>query len=63
MLNVSAASNSLNLVLRDEGLMRFVKYVSARAPGSRWDVSAVYRPVPDSDDEEEAAVREATPPQ
>jgi hypothetical protein len=25
VLNVSAASNSLNLVLRDEGLMKFVK--------------------------------------
>jgi hypothetical protein len=35
VLNVSAANNSLNLVLRDEGLMKFVKYVSAAAPGSR----------------------------
>ena len=35
MLNVNAAANTLNLVLRDEGLMRFVKYVSFAAPGSR----------------------------
>jgi prolyl 3-hydroxylase /prolyl 3,4-dihydroxylase len=50
VLNVSAASNSLNLVLRDEGLMRFVKYVSAAAPGSRWDVAAVF--LPDNEDED-----------
>lgn len=36
MLNVSAAFNSLNLVLRDEGLMKFVKYLSAQAASSRW---------------------------
>ena len=53
MLNVSPASNTLNLVLRDEGLMKFVKYLSAAAPGSRWDVAAVYQPEPDSDSEEE----------
>lgn len=35
MLNVSAAASSLNLVLRDEGLMKFVKYLSAQAAGSR----------------------------
>lgn len=52
MLNVSAAHNSLNLVLRDEGLMRFVKYVSASAPSSRWDVAMEYRPVDDSDDDD-----------
>ena len=32
---MGAASNSLNLVLRDEGLMKFVKYLSAQAAGSR----------------------------
>lgn len=29
--------NKLMLVLRDPGVMRFVKYLSAAAPGSRWD--------------------------
>lgn len=52
VLNVSAAPNSLNLVLRDEGLMRFVKYVSYAAPSSRWDVAMEYLPEPDSDGEE-----------
>jgi hypothetical protein len=36
VINVSAASNSLNLLMRDEGLMKFVKYVSFLAPSSRW---------------------------
>ena len=52
MLNVSPAANTLNLVLRDEGLMRFVKYLSASAPSSRFDVTMVYKPEPDSDSEE-----------
>ncbi|BGP26953.1 putative component of NuA3 histone acetyltransferase complex [Rhodotorula toruloides] len=30
--------NRLHLVLRDPGVLAFVKYVSARAPSSRWDV-------------------------
>lgn len=42
MLNVGAAHNCLSLVLRDEGLMRFVKYVSGAAPGSRLDVAMEY---------------------
>ena len=53
VLNVSAAHNSLNLVLRDEGLMRFVKYVSASAPSSRWDVAMEFRPENDSDDDQQ----------
>jgi hypothetical protein len=55
VLNVSPAANTLSLVLRDEGLMRFVKYVSCQAPSSRCDISAIYQPEPDSDDEEAAA--------
>jgi hypothetical protein len=35
VINVPAASNTLNLLMRDAGLMRFVKYISAAAPGSR----------------------------
>jgi len=50
---VPAAANSLNLLLRDAGLMRFVKYVSAAAPGSRWDVAMEYLPEDDGEDEEE----------
>ncbi|CAD7703036.1 unnamed protein product [Ostreobium quekettii] len=43
VLNISAVSNTLSLVLRDTGLMRFVKYVSASAPSGRWDISAEYQ--------------------
>ncbi|CAG9467369.1 unnamed protein product [Pedinophyceae sp. YPF-701] len=42
LLSVSAARNSLNLVLRGGGVMRFVKFVSTAAPGSRWDVAMEY---------------------
>ncbi|KAJ3039827.1 hypothetical protein HDV00_011735 [Rhizophlyctis rosea] len=42
LLTVSAGWNVLNLVLRDEGLLNFIKYVSAGAPGSRWDVAFEY---------------------
>ncbi|KAJ1569538.1 hypothetical protein HK096_002789, partial [Nowakowskiella sp. JEL0078] len=42
LIMASADWNSLILVLRDEDVLRFVKYVSARAPGSRFDVSYEY---------------------
>eukprot|EP00892_Ulva_mutabilis_P005320 jgi/Ulvmu1/315/UM001_0319.1 len=42
MISCSAAFNTLNLILRDTSLMQFVKYVSAGAPGSRWDIAAAY---------------------
>ena len=38
LLTVQPGFNRLLLVLRDERVMRFVKYVSAAAEGSRWDV-------------------------
>ncbi|KAI8883330.1 hypothetical protein K501DRAFT_285442 [Backusella circina FSU 941] len=52
LLTMSAGANELSLVLRDEGVMRFVKYVSARAPGARWDLSFEY----DLPEEEEESV-------
>jgi prolyl 3-hydroxylase /prolyl 3,4-dihydroxylase len=42
LLTVHAGFNKLLIVLRDEGVLRFVKYVSASASGSRWDVCAEY---------------------
>ena len=44
VVNVAPSPNALSLVLRDEGLLRFVKCVSMAAPGSRWDVGCVYVP-------------------
>ncbi|KAK0491445.1 Oxoglutarate and iron-dependent oxygenase degradation C-term-domain-containing protein [Armillaria novae-zelandiae] len=42
LLTVQPGFNRLLLVLRDERVMRFVKYVSAAASGSRWDVCGEY---------------------
>ncbi|KAF8607665.1 hypothetical protein BDV93DRAFT_536573 [Ceratobasidium sp. AG-I] len=39
LLTVQPGFNRLLIALRDEGVMKFVKYVSAAAPGSRWDIS------------------------
>ncbi|CCE62280.1 hypothetical protein TPHA_0C01240 [Tetrapisispora phaffii CBS 4417] len=38
LINKPASWNSLNLVLRDESVMEFVKYISWGAESSRWDV-------------------------
>ncbi|KAG6379011.1 nuclear protein [Boletus reticuloceps] len=46
--------NCLLLVLRDEGVLRFVKYVSAAAPGSRWDICSDFEVgMVEGDDEDE----------
>ena len=42
LLTTQPGFNKLLLVLRDERVMRFVKYVSAAAPGSRWDICGEY---------------------
>ncbi|KAH8675660.1 Oxoglutarate and iron-dependent oxygenase degradation C-term-domain-containing protein [Xylariales sp. PMI_506] len=52
----AAAWNKLTIVLRDSGALKFVKYVSQRAPGDRWDVSATFEieeQDEDGDEEEE----------
>lgn len=48
--------NRLHLVLRDPGVLAFVKYVSARAPASRWDVAGEWevQGVEEEDDDNEA---------
>jgi hypothetical protein len=60
LLSVTAALNTLSLVLRDEGTMRFIKYVSAGAPSSRYDIALEYdvdfdpdEAADDEDDEDE----------
>jgi Rps23 Pro-64 3,4-dihydroxylase Tpa1-like proline 4-hydroxylase len=47
--------NTLSVVLRDRGVLKFVKYVSESAEGDRWDVVGAVEVVDDGDDEEEAA--------
>ncbi|KAJ7167624.1 nuclear protein [Mycena filopes] len=53
LLTVQPGFNRLLLVLRDERVMRFVKYVSASAEGSRWDVCAEYEVGMMAEEEEE----------
>ncbi|KAG8159188.1 hypothetical protein KVR01_010849 [Diaporthe batatas] len=48
----AAAWNKLTIVLRDSGTLRFVKYVSRKAKGDRWDVSASYD-IEEQEDEDE----------
>jgi hypothetical protein len=52
LLTAQPSFNTLLLVLRDEGVMRFVKYVSAAAAGSRWDLCAEFNVGMVQDDEE-----------
>ena len=42
LLSVSASNNTLSLVYRDPGTMRFVKYVGSGAPSSRYDIALEY---------------------
>ncbi|KAJ1737628.1 putative component of NuA3 histone acetyltransferase complex [Coemansia sp. Benny D160-2] len=50
LLTTPAAWNTLTIALREPSVVKFVKYVSASAPGSRWDVSCEYA-VGDNDSE------------
>jgi prolyl 3-hydroxylase /prolyl 3,4-dihydroxylase len=43
LLSVSASNNTLSLVYRDPGTLRFIKYVGSQAPSSRWDISMEYQ--------------------
>ncbi|KAJ6616232.1 nuclear protein [Mycena sp. CBHHK59/15] len=56
LLTVQPGFNRLLLVLRDERVMRFVKYVSASAEGSRWDVCGEYEVgmMKEEDDEDDS---------
>ncbi|KAJ1721148.1 putative component of NuA3 histone acetyltransferase complex [Coemansia erecta] len=49
LLRVSPEKNSLSLVLRDEGTLRFVKYLNHMAPCARQDISMVFIETPSSD--------------
>ncbi|KXS97817.1 hypothetical protein AC578_10532 [Pseudocercospora eumusae] len=45
--------NTLSLVLRDKGTLKFVKYVSQSAPGDRIDITGCIEVEPDEDEDEE----------
>ena len=48
-----ASWNTLSLVLRDRGVLKFVKYVSGRAKGDRYDFAGAVEVEDDGDDEDE----------
>lgn len=52
LLSNPAAWNVLTVALRDEGVLKFVKYVSQAAMGDRWDLVGEWR-VGDDEEEEE----------
>ncbi|KAJ2779657.1 putative component of NuA3 histone acetyltransferase complex [Coemansia interrupta] len=53
LLTTPAAWNTLNIAMREPGVVKFVKYVSASAPGSRWDISSEYQVSATEDDEDD----------
>jgi prolyl 3-hydroxylase /prolyl 3,4-dihydroxylase len=53
LLSVAACNNTLSLVYRDPGTMRFVKYVGSKAPSSRWDIAMEYEVPDDGGDDNE----------
>eukprot|EP01060_Flectonema_neradi_P000446 TRINITY_DN1027_c1_g1_i2.p1 TRINITY_DN1027_c1_g1~~TRINITY_DN1027_c1_g1_i2.p1 ORF type:complete len:563 (+),score=102.88 TRINITY_DN1027_c1_g1_i2:65-1753(+) len=58
LLSFHACNNTLTLVARDEHMMKFVKYVSAAAPGSRWDIASVFQIDCDGSDTEDEEMEE-----
>ncbi|CAG8978820.1 hypothetical protein HYALB_00012220 [Hymenoscyphus albidus] len=42
LFTMPATWNKLSIVLRDGGVLKFVKYVSRNAKGDRWDISGVF---------------------
>ncbi|SCV73307.1 BQ2448_7233 [Microbotryum intermedium] len=55
LLSLEPSWNRLSIVLRDPGVLKFVKYVSAKAPGSRFDLNGEWEVevVQDEDEHEE----------
>ncbi|SCU77780.1 LAME_0A02212g1_1 [Lachancea meyersii CBS 8951] len=55
LINKPPSWNSFNLVLRDESVLQFVKYVSWAAKSSRWDITAQWDVKTVDDDSENDA--------
>jgi hypothetical protein len=51
LLSVAASNNTLSLVYRDSGTMRFIKYLGSKAPSSRWDIAMEYEVPPHENNE------------
>ncbi|KAI9783889.1 MAG: hypothetical protein M1816_001141 [Peltula sp. TS41687] len=53
LFSLPAGWNRLSIVLRDKGVLRFVKYVSREAKGDRWDLIGEFDVDEDDDDGED----------
>jgi hypothetical protein len=42
LFTMPASWNKMSIVLRDSGVLKFVKYISKNAMGDRWDVSGAF---------------------
>ena len=60
LFSMPAGWNTLGLVLRDKGVMRFVKYVSQQAKGDRWDVLGEFGVDPSEEDGSDLDDKEVT---
>jgi len=52
LFTMPASWNKMSIVLRDSGVLKFVKYVSKNAKGDRWDISGAFG-VKETDEEED----------
>jgi Rps23 Pro-64 3,4-dihydroxylase Tpa1-like proline 4-hydroxylase len=54
LFSMPASWNKMSIVLRDSGILKFVKYVSKKAEGDRWDIAGAFgvRDLEDGDEEE-----------
>ena len=54
LFTMPASWNKMSIVLRDSGVLKFVKYVSKSAKGDRWDISGSFgvKEVDDDDDDD-----------
>ncbi|KAG9228785.1 Oxoglutarate and iron-dependent oxygenase degradation C-term-domain-containing protein [Amylocarpus encephaloides] len=58
LFTMPATWNKMSIVLRDSGVLKFVKYVSKNAKGDRWDLSGVFA-LKEEEEEEEDNSQEA----
>jgi prolyl 3-hydroxylase /prolyl 3,4-dihydroxylase len=49
LFTMPASWNKMSVVLRDSGVLKFVKYISRNAKGDRWDISGSFGVVLDED--------------
>ncbi|KAB8303849.1 hypothetical protein EYC80_005220 [Monilinia laxa] len=53
LFTMPASWNKMSIVLRDSGVLKFVKYVSKNAKGDRWDITGAFGVKEGEDDEDE----------